>query len=169
MKITNSDHLLNILAMGVPARISVELDFEVNRPEPVAVVEKPAEGTFVSKKVFGELQAKFDALKFEHQEQAGELKEVKKVGRKMKRQLKDLTDPPMTERKKGRGTRLIEQEVWRVRRLIKIGRTDRWISEQMDIAYNVVNRIRNELSYKSVPEEEQRKPVLIRVGHGELK
>ena len=63
-------------------------------------------------------------------------------------------------------TKLTDEEVWRVRRLIGNGRSDIWIQRQIGIPAITVNKIRHGKTYTSVPEEPPHKPTKVHAGYG---
>jgi len=93
-----------------------------------------------------------------------ELQEKLGTLRKERDELLDAATKP--EKKRKYRKKLTDEEVWRVRRLIKNGRSDIWIQRQVGIPNLIVNRIRHGKNYTAVPEEPPHPPTKVHAGHG---
>ncbi len=64
--------------------------------------------------------------------------------------------------------RLTNEQVWQIRRFIKMGRENSWIAMHLEMKVAVINKVRKGYTYAEVPPEPERKPVSVVAGKGEM-
>ena len=92
--------------------------------------------------------------------------------------LSDLIDAehekenPVTHTLKGtprvHKAQLTNEQVWAIRRFVKMNRLNSWISMHLSIPIQTINKVRNNQTYTGVPSEPTRKPVTVKAGKGEV-
>jgi len=160
-----TDQLLEVLTLGVPAKVTVQLDFQLNT---AAQEHGSAESTHALHYKLDDIVAKLDKTKSLLVIAETDNKHLRKELKKVKTKLSDL-NVMQEEPQRGRGIRLTQEVVWRIRRLVKIGRSDTWIANALNLSSTVINRIRHNKSYKHIPiEPANKKPLVIHPGYGEV-
>lgn len=192
----NIDHLLTVIASGLPMKINLEIDVELEAKE---VDARATETTGISRSVHGKLQADYQQLKYDFQKMKSDLTyavDDHGVMKADKRKVKSLLviaeadnkwlrseilklnpkwDGEAKENKKEekkpvkkRRAKLLDEEVWRIRRFIKMGRKNIWIERHMGLPSSLISNIKSNKAYASVPPEPKKKPTLVRAGEGVL-